>query len=75
MLVGCLKGPNRYFRYDGTKFSDATNDLGLNQKVFNSRAVCAVDLNGDGACDVLLNNEAQASTALLGNLDRIGTRN
>ena len=70
LLVGCLKGPNRYFRFDDGKFGDATEELGLNQKVFNSRAVCAVDLNGDGACDVLLNNESQASTALLANAER-----
>ena len=71
LLIGCLKGPNRFYRnVDGVKFFDATEELGLHQKVFNSRAVCAVDLNGDGVCDVLLNNEAQASTALLGSADR-----
>lgn len=70
LLVGCLKGPNRYFRFHDGKFADATEELGLNQKVFNSRALCAVDLNGDGVNDVLMNNEAQASVALLGNAER-----
>jgi hypothetical protein len=74
LLVGCLKGPNRYFRYDGGKFADATDELGLNQKVFNSRAVCSVDLNRDGINDVLMNNEAQASIALLGNSERSSTK-
>jgi len=76
LLVGCLKGPNRYFRHlGGSRFVDATEEVGLHQKVFNSRAVCAADFNNDGACDVLLNNEAQASTVLLGNAERRAAAN
>jgi hypothetical protein len=71
LLVGCIKGPNRYLRIDAGKFSDATEELGLQQKVFNSKAVSAIDLNGDGVNDVLFNNEAQASIALLGNAERV----
>jgi hypothetical protein len=74
LLIGCLKGPNRYFRLGGAgKFVDATEAMGLHQKVFNTRALCAVDMNGDGACDLLLNNEAQASAALLGNVERVAS--
>ena len=67
LLVGCLKGVNRYFRpAAGGKFVDATEEIGLHQKVFNTRGVCAADINGDNLPDLLLNNEDQESTALLG---------
>ena len=75
LVVGCLKGPNRYFRHSGgSAFTEATEELGLHQKVFNSRAVCAADVNGDGTTDLLLNNEAQAAVALLGNPERVVTK-
>jgi hypothetical protein len=68
LVVGCLRGPNRFFRNrgDGT-FEDASEAVGLNQRVFNTQAVCLVDLNGDGALDVIFNNEGQDSCILLGN--------
>jgi hypothetical protein len=72
LVVGCLKGPNRYFRHvGGGKFEEATQEVGLHQKVFNTRAIAALDFNGDGACDLLLNNEAQASVALLGDAEKL----
>jgi hypothetical protein len=67
LVVGCLRGVNRYFRNkgDGT-FEDATVKIGLNQRVFNTQAVCLVDLNNDGVLDMVFNNEGQESCVLLG---------
>jgi hypothetical protein len=66
LLVCCVKGTNRYFKNNGTQFTDKTSALGLQQKVFNSQAACFVDLNGDGQLDLILNNEGQESSVLFG---------
>jgi hypothetical protein len=67
LVVGCLKGPNRFFRNkgDGT-FEDASEETGLTQRIFNTQAVCLVDLNNDGVLDVVFNNEGQDACVLLG---------
>lgn len=68
LLIGCLYGSNRYYRCrpDNT-FINATRDVGLHQRVFNTRGVAVADLNRDGAVDVVFNNEGQESCVLLGN--------
>jgi hypothetical protein len=75
LVVGCLHGVNRYFRNNGDgTFTDATVEAGLNQKVFNTRGIALVDLNNDGALDLVLNNEGQESVLLLGNPTRTSGR-
>jgi hypothetical protein len=75
LLVGCLRGPNRYFRSNGNgSFVDATEELGLDRRIFNTRGLCAIDLNKDGTLDLVLNNEGQESAALLGDPARLAAR-
>jgi len=68
LVIGCLRGPNRFFRNkgDGT-FEDATEQVGLHQRIFNTQAVCLVDVNRDGVLDMVFNNEGQPPVVLLGN--------
>ncbi len=67
LLVGCLNGPNRFFRNNGNgEFADATAELGFEQKIYNTRGVLVVDFNKDGAPDVVFNNEGQESGVFLG---------
>ena len=73
LLVGCLRGPNRFFRNLGDgKFADAGEDLGLYRRVFNTRGLGVMDVNRDGVPDVVFNNEGQKSAVLLGDRSRLG---
>lgn len=68
LLVGCLRGPNRYLRNNGDgSFSDATESVGLLFRVYNTGAVAVCDLNNDKVPDVVFNNEGQEAVALLTN--------
>lgn len=71
LVVGCLKAPNRIFRNrgDGT-YADVTSDYGMQRRIFNTQSLSLVDLNRDGAIDVVLNNEGQESVVLLGDNSR-----
>jgi hypothetical protein len=68
LVIGCLRGPNRFYRNKGNGiFEDATEAIGLHQRIFNTQAICLVDLNNDGMLDMVFNNEGQESAVLLGN--------
>ncbi|MCE9610943.1 MAG: VCBS repeat-containing protein [Chthoniobacter sp.] len=72
LIVGCLRGPNRYFRHTGNgTFADATEEIGFLQRIFNTRALAAIDLNKDGVLDLILNNEGQESSVLIGDPQRV----
>ena len=75
LIVGCLKGHNRYLKnLGGGKFADAGDDVGFYTRVFNTRAVLAADLNNDGAPDVLLNNDGQDSAVLIAETPKAAAR-
>lgn len=75
LVVGCLKGPNRFFRNKGDGvFEDATEEVGLGHTIFNTQAVALVDLNRDGILDMIFNNEGQESVVLLGSNGQAGKR-
>ena len=72
LLVGCLRGPNRYFRNNGNgTFTDASEELGLLQAIYNTRGIAALDLNKDSVADVIFVNEGQESVLLLGSPSRL----
>jgi hypothetical protein len=75
LMVGVMKGPNRLFRNSGDgKFVDASESVGLTQKVFNTRAIAVVDFNNDKTPDVAFNNEGQESAVMLGDPKRFEKR-
>jgi hypothetical protein len=67
LLVGCLRGANRYFKNTGNgTFTERSADVGLTTKVFNTQAAALADLNGDGQLDLILANEGLESAILFG---------
>lgn len=74
LLVGCVYGPNRYFRNSGSgTFSDAGNEIGLYQDTYNSSGMCVIDANMDGVPDLVLGNMGRESAALVGNRSRFAS--
>jgi outer membrane protein assembly factor BamB len=67
LFIGCVRGANRFLRNDNGVFRDVSSELGLEQRLFNTRGALVADLNRDGAPDFILNNEGQDSVLLLGN--------
>ena len=68
LFVGCLRGANRFYRNNGDgTFADATEDIGLSRRIFNTKGLASIDLNKDGTPDLVLVNEGQDSAVLLGN--------
>ena len=67
LVIGCVRGINHLLlnQGDGT-FVDAGESIGFQQRVFNTRALLVLDLNRDGALDLVLNNEGVESAVLLG---------
>ena len=74
LIIGCLKGPNRYLKNTNGKFTDASDELGLHSRVFNTRSVWVGDLNKKGTLDVVFNNEGQDSAVLLGDPDKVAMK-
>lgn len=75
LILGCFKGPNRFLRNkgDGT-FEDATDKVGLEQKIFNTQAIAVGDFNNDGVLDFAFNNEGQDSCLLMGHTNMLGKK-
>ena len=53
LVLGCLRSTNRYLRNTGERFEDASEKIGLNQRIYNTQAVALVDLNGDGVVNAI----------------------
>jgi hypothetical protein len=73
LVVGCLRGVNRYFRNNGDgTLTDRTADVGLTARVYNTQVVALADLNADGRLDLVMANEGQDSAILFGNKELPG---
>jgi hypothetical protein len=75
LIVGCVGGPNRFFRnLGGVRFDDAGEGIGLYQRVHNTCGAAAVDLNKDGVWDLVFANEGAEPAAFLGDPARRGKK-
>lgn len=75
LVIGCLRGPNHLFRGRGNgTFSDATETFGLNKRIFNTQGIGLVDLNHDGALDLICNNQGQESVVLFGSRELLNDK-
>jgi hypothetical protein len=73
LIVGCQGAINRIYRNNGDgTFTDATDECGLGQRVYDTRALAVFDMNKDGIADLALNNEGQESCILVGAPGRAG---
>ena len=67
VLIGCIRGTNHLLRNNGNgTFTDISEEVGLDQRIYNTRATAVVDFNRDGAPDAVFINEGQESAMLLG---------
>ncbi len=75
LVVGCVGGPNRFFRnLGGGRFEDAGDSVGLYQRIYNTRGAAAVDLNKDGVWDLVFANDGAEPAAFLGDPARMGSK-
>jgi hypothetical protein len=72
LLVGCVRGPNRYFRNNGDgTFTDAGDEIGLYRGIYNTSSMCVLDVNQDGVTDLIMGNMGSESALLLGSRRRL----
>jgi hypothetical protein len=68
LLVGSLRGNNRFFRNNGRGvFTETTRDIGLDRRIFNSRALTFLPApkGRPGSADLVMVNEGQPSAILI----------
>ncbi|MFZ4394240.1 MAG: FG-GAP repeat domain-containing protein [Kiritimatiellia bacterium] len=72
LLVGCVRGPNRYFRNNGNgTFTDAGDEIGLYNGIYNTSSLAVLDVNQDGVTDLIMGNTGSESSLLLGSRRRL----